>query len=137
MVATTDFIGTGLSFPFAVDHTGSLALATGPEAVERSLRMILGTAPSERVMRPDFGCAIWDLLFDPITSNSLGLMADAVRSAVGRWEPRVELEEVIPRPDPNAPGVVHLELTYRLRDTNDRRNLVFPFYVIPGDEGEG
>jgi phage baseplate assembly protein W len=133
--ATQDFVGRGICFPFAIDHTGGLAWAGGGDALDRSLRMILSTAPSERVMRPDFGCAIWDLLFAPLDANTLGLMADAVRQAIARWEPRVELEDVVVEPDPGRDGMVAIHVTYRTRDTNDRRNLVYPFYVIP-HEGE-
>jgi hypothetical protein len=93
--------------------------------------MILSTAPGERLMRPMFGCAIWNLLFEPINANTLGLMAEAVREAVGRWEPRVELEDVRVLPDHRAEGKVLIELDYLTKATNDRRNLVFPFYVIP------
>jgi phage baseplate assembly protein W len=93
--------------------------------------MIIETAPGERVMRPDFGCRIWDLLFTPIDANALGLMAQAVREAVGRWEPRIDLEDVVARIDPDDASRVLLDVTYTLRATNDRRNLVYPFYVIP------
>lgn len=136
MSAPHDFVGQGIAFPFAIDHTGGLAWAGGGDALDRSLRMILSTAPNERVMRPDFGCAIWDLLFAPLNANTLGLMADAVRQAVARWEPRVDLEDVVVTPDDDANGMVAIQITYRTRDTNDRRNLVYPFYVIP-HEHEG
>jgi phage baseplate assembly protein W len=96
--------------------------------------MILGTAPGERVMRPEFGCRLWDLLFAPVDANTLGLMAEAVRDAVGRWEPRVVLEEVSPVPDPVDAACVSIRLRYRVKPTNDRRNLVYPFYVIPPED---
>ncbi|MEY2570711.1 MAG: uncharacterized protein QOE63_1061, partial [Acidimicrobiaceae bacterium] len=131
MTNTNDFVGQGIAFPFAIDHTGGLAWSAGGDALDRSLRMILSTAPNERVMRPDFGCAIWDLLFAPLNASTLGLMADAVRQAVARWEPRIELEDVTVEPDQHDAGRVAIQLSYRTKDTNDRRNLVYPFYVIP------
>lgn len=127
----SDFVGRGLAWPLAVDHTGSMATTSGGDSVTSALRMILGTAPGERLMRPQFGCGIWHLLFEPINANTLGLMAEAVREAVGRWEPRIELEDVRVLPDRHEEGMVIIELDYRIRSTNDRRNLVFPFYVIP------
>ena len=130
------FIGRGLSFPMGVDHTGSIAMTEGENDIDRSLWVVLCTAPGERVMRPRFGCAIWDLLFEPINANTLGLMAQAVREAVGQWEPRVELESVRVIPDQADNGVVHINLTYRVRATNNRRNLVYPFYVIPREDEE-
>lgn len=134
MSGASDFVGQGIAFPLAIDHTGGFAWSSGGDALDRSLRMILSTAPNERVMRPEFGCGIWDLLFAPLNPSTVGLMADAVRQAVARWEPRVELEEVTVEPDEHDAGRVAIHLTYRTRDRNDRRNLVYPFYLIPHDE---
>lgn len=128
------FIGRGISWPMGVDHTGSLRLTDGAADLDRSIRIVLLTAPGERVMRPQFGCRIWDLLFEPVTANLLGLMAQAVRDALAQWEPRIEVEDVQPVPDVNDPSLVRLHITYRVRATNDRRNLVHPFYVIPREE---
>jgi phage baseplate assembly protein W len=128
------FIGQGFSWPMGVDHTGSIKLTDGPDVLERAMRIVLLTAPGERLMRPQFGCRIWDLLFEPITPNLLGLLAEAVRDALAQWEPRVEVEQVVPEPDGNDGGLVHIQVIYRVRATNDRRNLVYPFYVIPHDE---
>ena len=97
--------------------------------------MVLSTAKGERLMRPQFGCMIWDQLFDPINANTLGQMSQAVRESLQQWEPRIELELVEAHPDPDADGKVRIEITYRVKATNDRRNLVYPFYVIPR-EGE-
>jgi len=131
MTDPSDFVGRGLAWPLRVDHSGALA-TTGPDdGIDSALRMILSTAPGERVMRPMFGCKIWELLFEPINANTLGLMAEAVREAVGRWEPRVVLEDVRVSPDQRSYGQVAIDIDYSSKTTNDRRNLVFPFYVIP------
>lgn len=130
------FIGRGLRFPISVDHRGAIALVSGPEAVECALRVVLSTAPGERVMRPNFGCGIWDLLFEPVNANTLGLMAQAVREAVAQWEPRVNLLDVVITPDRRESSLVRIALTYEIRTTNDRRNLVYPFYVIPREPEE-
>jgi uncharacterized protein len=135
MSNAADFIGRGISFPMRVDQSGSLAMTSGTDDIDASMRVVLLTAPGERVMRPFFGCRVWDLLFEPINANTLGLMADAVREAIGRWEPRVDLEDVDLDVDPAQPGRVLINLTYRVRATNDRRNLVYPFYVIPREVG--
>jgi len=126
-----DFIGRGILFPLRVDQSGSIALGRGADDIDASIRMAIVTAPGERVMRPQFGCRIWDLLFEPINANTLGLMAEAVRDTVSQWEPRVVLEDLDIEPDPAQPGRVMIRMAYRVRATNDRRNLVFPFYVIP------
>jgi phage baseplate assembly protein W len=128
------FIGRGISWPMGVDHTGALRLTEGAQDLDRSIRIVLATAPGERVMRPQFGCRIWELLFEPVTANLLGLMAQAVREAVAQWEPRVEVEAVDVVPDPADSCLVRIQVDYRVRATNDRRNLVYPFYVIPHEE---
>jgi phage baseplate assembly protein W len=132
-----DFIGRGIGFPLRVDQSGSIALAQGADGIDASIRMALITAPGERVMRPQFGCRIWDLMFEPINANTLGLMAEAVRDAISQWEPRVDAEEVVVEPDPASPARVIIRILYRVRATNDRRNLVYPFYVIPHEEEAG
>ena len=134
-VADASFIGRGFRFPMGVDHRGGIAMTSTPEDLDCSLRVILATAPSERVMRPEFGCKIWDLVFEPVNANTLGLMAQAVREAVAQWEPRVDIENVDVQPDSDNSAVVRIAVSYRVRSTNDRRNLVYPFYVIPREEG--
>ncbi len=125
------FVGRGFSWPMGVDHTGAIGLTGGADDLDSSIRIVLLTAPGERVMRPQFGCRIWDLLFEPITPNLLGLIAEAVRDAVAQWEPRVAVEDVTPTADDSVDGLVRISVSYRVRATNDRRNLVYPFYVIP------
>jgi phage baseplate assembly protein W len=118
-----------------VDHTGSIRLTDGASDIDAAMAVVLATAPGERVMRPDFGCRIWDLLFEPVTANLLGLMAQAVRDALTQWEPRVLVETVDTVPDREDSAVVSIRIGYRVKATNDRRNLVYPFYVIPHEEG--
>ena len=129
------FIGRGLRWPLGVDHTGAIGLTTGPADLDRSIAVVLSTAPGERVMRPEFGCRIWELLFEPVNANTIGLMAQSVRQALAQWEPRITVLEVVVQPDPADHGRVDIHVTYEVRTTNDRRNLVYPFYVIPR-EGE-
>lgn len=129
----TSFVGSGFAWPLQVDHTGSIRLTEGVPDLDRSIVLVLMTAPGERVMRPEFGCRIWELLFEPVTGNLLGLVAQHVRDALARWEPRIEVDDVVPTPDPQSPALIHIAVSYHVRSTNDRRNLVYPFYVIPHD----
>lgn len=120
-----------------IDANGSIVLESGHADVEKSMRVILSTAIGERPMRPAFGCGIWDLLFEPINANTLGLMEDAVREAMARWEPRARIDDVEVRPHEDEVGAVVISIGYTLRSTNDPRNLVHPFYLIPGDDDGG
>ena len=128
-----DLVGRGWAHPCTLTPGGAVQLRSGGPELDAAITMIIATAPGERVMRPDFGCTIWELLFDPIDAGTIGLMEHAVREAVARWEPRVDLESVVGVPVED--GVVELTLAYRIRATNDYRNLVYPFYVIP-QEGQ-
>lgn len=133
MTTGGDFIGSGWGFPAAISRAGSVRLVGGADELDASIRMILSTMPGERVMRPEFGCAMWDLVFAPLTASTLGLVEQSVREAIERWEPRIILERVeavAAAPD----GTVRVKLDYRVRATNDARNLVFPFYTIPTEE---
>lgn len=128
-----DFIGSGWAFPAAISRTGSVRLVGGVEEIDASIRMILSTVPGERVMRPEFGCSMWDQLFAPLTPGTLGLIEQAVREALARWEPRIEVSSVLATAD-QGNGTVHIALGYTIHSTNDIRNLVFPFYTIPTEE---
>lgn len=128
------FVGRGFTWPLRVDASGSIALTDGSGDLDDAIRVVLLTAPGERLMRPQFGCRIWDLLFEPVTANLLGLVDQAVRDALAQWEPRIAVEDVTPRQDDELHGLVHIDITYRVKATNDRRNLVHPFYVIPHEE---
>ena len=133
-VPDVSFIGRGIAWPMGVDHTGALRMSDGAADIDRSIRVVIATAPGERVMRPEFGCRIWDLLFEPVTANLLGQMAQAVRDALAQWEPRATVEDVQVRQDDNDHALVHIGVQYVIRSTNDKRNLVYPFYVIPREE---
>ena len=131
---TSDFVGRGFTWPLGVDHTGAIALTRPGGDLEDSIRVVLLTAPGERLMRPQFGCRIWDLMFEPVNANLLGLISQAVRDALAQWEPRIEVEDVTPVQDTESSGTVQITIAYRVRATNDRRNLVYPFYVIPRED---
>lgn len=129
-----DFIGRGLAFPVHTDATGSIALVSGEREIVESIRLILATAPGERPMRPGFGCAIHDLVFAPADAGTAGQIAYQVRLSLERWEPRIELTDVLVSFAEADRGTLLIDVRYTLRGSNDPRNLVFPFYVIPPHE---
>ncbi|MFW6187001.1 MAG: GPW/gp25 family protein [Actinomycetota bacterium] len=131
-----EFIGSGWAFPLRTDRTGSIALVRQTREIEESIYLILATAPGERPMRPEFGCAVHDYVFAPADASTAGDIAFAVRVALDRWEPRINLEDVLVHLDTAADGVLLIEVQYTVRGTNDPRNLVFPFYTIPRHDQE-
>jgi uncharacterized protein len=128
------FVGRGFAFPLGVSTDGGIRMTRGPEDLDASMRVILSTAPGERLMRPQFGCRIWDLLFEPVNFNTLGQMAEAAGEAIAQWEPRVDVLGIECVPDVRDQFLVNIDIKYRVRATNDRRNLVYPFYVIPRED---
>ena len=130
----TEIHGAGLAFPLGVDHRGEIALAHGEDDIAQAIRLILSTTPGERLMRPEFGCDLHDLVFDAIDAAMIGRMDLVIRAALDRWEPRIEVEAIDFDLSRAVYGQLLVTITYRVRTTNDRRNLVYPFYVIPDDE---
>jgi len=131
-----DILGTGLAFPLAVDHRGGLALARGEEDIEQAIGLILGTVPGERAMRPEFGCPIHEFVFDTIDAETVGKMDTAIRTALDRWEPRIEVTTVDFELGRMADGVLDITISYSVLATSRQYNLVYPFYVIPAEESE-
>jgi phage baseplate assembly protein W len=133
MVMETEkaILGTGWAFPLRIDGRGGMALSQHENDIEESIFIILGTAKGERRMRPDFGCEIHDLVFAPNNANTWGLAAFYVEDALGWWEPRIEVMDVDTQLDPDDSGKLLITIYYRIKSTNDERNLVYPFYLIP------
>ncbi len=128
------FVGNGWAFPLRVDSTGSIALVSREREIAEAIRLILATAPGERPMRPEFGCGVHDYVFAPADENTAGRIAFEVRRALDRWEPRIDVADVVVGFDDEDAGVLYIDVRYTIRGTNDPRNLVFPFYVIPSHE---
>ena len=129
-----EFIGSGWAFPVRTDATGSIAVVSHDREIEESIRLIVGTAPGERPMRPEYGCAIHDYVFATIDPDTAGRIGGEVRSALVRWEPRIDVRGVDVTIDPKDQTVVYIDIRYSIGDTNDPRNLVFPFYTLPAEE---
>ena len=128
-----DFLGAGWAFPVGVDARGRIALARQERDIEEAMRIILLTPKGQRVMRPEFGCQVHDLMFAPNDATTAGLAAYYVEEALNMWEPRIQVKEVNVHPDPENQGRLLIAITYEIKATHDSRSLVFPFYRIPGE----
>ena len=131
-----EFIGRGWAFPLRTDATGSMALVSREREIEEAIKLVLMTTPGERPMRPDFGCRIHDFIFAPADTTTAGRISYEVRRALRRWEPRVDVNEVDVLFDEADPSLLYIDVRYTIKDTNDPRNLVFPFYTIPAEGDE-
>jgi phage baseplate assembly protein W len=118
-----------------VNARGGVALARGEQDVDEAIRIILSTPIGERRMRPRFGCGVHDLTFATNDPATHGLIRYHVLQALAMWEPRIEVREdgVHVSTDESDPSRVLVSIEYVLRATNQRRNLVYPFYLIPGE----
>ena len=129
----SELLGSGLAFPLRVDRRGTIALAHGERDVAEAIELILGTAPGERPMRPEFGCGVHDFVFDTIDAATVGRLETEIRAALDRWEPRIQVEGIDFDLGRVGEGQLLIEITYRIRSSNHVRNLVYPFYVIPAE----
>ncbi|MDX2240714.1 MAG: GPW/gp25 family protein [Leptolyngbyaceae cyanobacterium bins.302] len=124
------FLGQGLGFPIQMNGNKALQTAEYEESVRQSILIILGTAKGERVMRPDFGCDIYDLVFEMQTGTTAGQISQAVQDALLRLEPRIDVLEVDVNSVSDGEGDrVMVSLRYEVRATNNAFNLVYPFYL--------
>ncbi|HEX8070859.1 MAG TPA: GPW/gp25 family protein [Pyrinomonadaceae bacterium] len=126
----TTFLGVGWAFPVSVDPAdGALRVARYEESVRQSIWIVLGTAKGERVMRPDFGCGIYDLVFEVNSAATAGKVSQAVRQALLLFEPRIDVLDVQVSQGGSGGEVMLISLDYRVRATNNVFNLVYPFYL--------
>ncbi len=138
------FLGRGLGFPVSLNSQGKLQVAEYEESVRQSILIILGTAKGERVMHPDFGCGIYDLVFEVNTPSTAGRVSQSVQDALLVFEPRIDVINVsvnsgivARNPQTNEEeiqlasngDVMLIGIDYRVRATNNVFNLVYPFYL--------
>lgn len=123
------FLGKGIAFPFHVDGTGGLSMSAYEQNIEECIRIILGTAPGERIYRPTFGCRIHDLLFAPNNAHTRNLVSYFAEEALKKFEPRIRDITVDCNADPFQQNRLTLEIGYQIRATNSFYNLVYPFFL--------
>lgn len=129
-----DFLGTGWAHPVGTDHRGNIELKSAEENIKQSVRIIIGTAKGERVMRPEFGCEVHDYVFASADPATLSMIEDSVEEALVQWEPRIDIESVDARQDDANPNRVLVDIDYWIRETNSSANMVYPFYLKEGEE---
>lgn len=123
------FLGTGWSFPVRTDYRGAIELSSEERDIDEAIRIILGTAPGERVMRPDFGCGIHAFSFTTVNTTTVTLIQDSVETALVRWEPRIDVLRVEVSTAELGEGRLLIDIDYRVRRSNNEFNLVYPFYL--------
>jgi phage baseplate assembly protein W len=125
-----DYLGRGISFPLKINVQGELKTDSGDRNLEESIATILNTKLGERVYRPNFGCRLSNLTFAPMNPQTILLARIYVEEALNKWEPRIKVTGVYAEPDPIR-GRLDLKIQYQIKENNDRRNMVYPFYLLP------
>ena len=129
MKINTDFLGTGWSFPPEFNKTeGKLARTTDVEDINNSLKILLSTRPGERVMFPNYGCDLQEMLFKPLDLTLTTQMKGIVERAILYHEPRINILSIEIDTQDELEGEVLIQVDYEVRNTNTRSNIVFPFY---------
>jgi phage baseplate assembly protein W len=134
MANDRDFLGKGLRFPVSVNLNGGVSSSVLEENVRQSIFIILGTAPGERIYRPDFGCRIHDLMFAPNNPITAAAAEVYCEEAIYKYEPRIESVTCRARPNADEPNRLDVRLEYVIAGKNEKRNLVYPFYLKQQDE---
>jgi phage baseplate assembly protein W len=128
------FLGRGWSFPptFTKGENG-VKMVEDEEDIRQSLKILLSTIKGERIMLPDYGANMEELIFEPLTVSFAKLLSVKLEKAILFYEPRIETDDISFRQDPEN-GLVELRIDYTIIATNSRRNIVFPFYKNEGTD---
>lgn len=124
-----EFLGRGWKFPVRLNSTGSIDESQNEVDIKEAIKIIATTAMGERVMLPDFGCGIYNYVFESPNATMLGLIEDSVRTAMIKWEPRIVVNNVSVSVEGSEKNKLLIELNYTVRSTNNQYNLVYPFYL--------
>lgn len=131
-VLNREFLGAGWRFPLQVTPNGRIAQSKYEQRIEESIILILSTARGERVMLPEFGCGIHDIVFAPNDARTIALVVHEVRRALVTYEARIDVLDVHAENTQEAPNLLLIRVNYRVRATNAIGNLVYPFYIREG-----
>jgi hypothetical protein len=134
MANDRDFLGRGFRFPVSVNLNGGVSSSQLEENVRQSIFIVLGTAPGERINRPFFGCQIHDLMFAPNNDLTAARAEIYCEEAIYKFEPRIEKVTCRARPNADEPNRLDIRIEYVIAGKNDKRNLVFPFYLKHEDD---
>jgi phage baseplate assembly protein W len=131
------FLGVGWKFPPSFDRkTGSIMLVSEEEDIKESLYILLSTKPGERVMMPDYGCDLSRMVFQSIDSSLITEMESLIKNSILYFEPRIIVNEIDIIQDNETDGLLNITVNYTVRKTNKRSNMVYPYYIIEGNDAK-
>jgi phage baseplate assembly protein W len=127
-----EFLGIGWTFPIQVNEESRISMSEYEKDIKEAIWIILSTSKGERVMRPDFGCGIHEFVFSVMNTATITLISNSVKEALTIFEPRIQVTRVEVSSETISEGKLMIEVEYRVRTTNNRFNLVYPFYLSEG-----
>ena len=135
MEQKTSFLGTGWSFPPEFDKVKkTVVMTSGALDIKKSLEILLATKLGERIMHPNYGCNLEELMFKPLTATLKAFVIDLIKTAILYHEHRIDVDKIDIDPTNEIQGELLILVEYRIRTTNARANLVFPFYKAEGTD---
>ncbi|TNE54005.1 MAG: hypothetical protein EP338_08935 [Bacteroidetes bacterium] len=126
------FLGKGWAFPPEFDKQKGIEMVSDYKDIAQSLHILMNTSLGERVMLPEYGCNLFDYLFEPISTSRDYMIRDMIKTAIINYEPRVVLNEVSVDQSGYQDGIIRIRVDYTVRANNTRFNLVFPYYKVEG-----
>jgi phage baseplate assembly protein W len=128
----SEFLGIGWKYPVSVEADGSVSSSSYEENIRESIRLILGTAKGERLMRPEFGCSIHEYAYSTMDTLTLRMIENSVYEALVDWEPRIEVSDIKTLTEKALEGKLMISIDYKVRRSNTQVNHVYPFYLKEG-----
>lgn len=132
MSVSREYLGVGWKFPLQVTPGGRIAKASSEQKIEESVYVILSTAKGERVMIPNFGCGIHDMVFAPNSPGTVSIIVQQVRKSLVEFEPRIDVLDIVVDRDHGQPNILIIRVDYKIRANNSIGNVVYPFYLKEG-----
>ncbi|MCP4996283.1 MAG: GPW/gp25 family protein [Gammaproteobacteria bacterium] len=130
MASESSFLGTGWRFPPGFTLGGAnVEMVSEAEDMHQSLQIILSTQPGERILQEKFGCDMNGFQFEPIEQGLINSLHRVISDALLYHEPRIDLERLLIRESDTEQGLLLISIDYRIRSTNSRYNMIYPFYL--------
>ena len=134
MDSENSFLGVGWSFPVRFDRTSrQAAMVTKEEDIDQSLRILLATYPGERILNEEYGCNLRQFMYEEASESLFSHIREVISDAILRFEARIDVEEIQIEHDNAGTSVLYITVMYRIRQTNSRHNMVYPFYLLEGN----
>ena len=134
MDSENSFLGVGWAFPPHFDEINKGAtMVSAEEDILQSLNILLSTRPGERIMNPTFGCDLNQFMYEEISETLFSHMREVISDAVIRYEARIDIENIDIEYDQGEKGALYITIAYQIRQTNSRHNMVYPFYLLEGN----